>query len=89
MTGLHDTDIRLNDEWALTQAADGDAPLCSGLECLYQNIILEAGISFMTLRSAGGYTTSFNPKTTILCGLKSRSGRGWAFKSGRSSCPRA
>lgn len=43
----------------------------------------------MTLRSAGGYTTSFNPKTTILCGLKSRSGRGWAFKSGRSSCPRA
>ena len=42
MTGLHDTDIRLNDEWALTQAADGDAPLCSGLECLYQNIILEA-----------------------------------------------
>jgi hypothetical protein len=42
MTGLHDTDIRLNDGWALTQAADGDAPLCSGLECLYQNIILEA-----------------------------------------------
>lgn len=42
MTGLHDTDIRLNDEWALTQSADGDAPLCSGLECLYQNIILEA-----------------------------------------------
>ena len=24
MTGLNDTDIRLNDEWALTQAADGD-----------------------------------------------------------------
>lgn len=42
MTGLNDTDIRLNDEWALTQAADGDAPLCSGLDCLYQNIILEA-----------------------------------------------
>ena len=42
MTGLHDTDIRLNDEWQLTQAADGDAPLCSGLDCLYQNIILEA-----------------------------------------------
>ena len=42
MTGLHDTDIRLSDEWLLTQAADGDAPLCSGLECLYQNIILEA-----------------------------------------------
>ena len=42
MTGLHDTDIRLSDEWLLTQAADGDAPLCSDLECLYQNIILEA-----------------------------------------------
>lgn len=40
-------------------------------------------------RGAMEYTTSFNPKTTILCGLKSRSGRGWAFKSGRSSCPRA
>lgn len=42
MTGLHDTDIRLSDEWQLTQATDGDAPLCSELECLYQNIILEA-----------------------------------------------
>lgn len=42
MTGLHDTDIRLSDEWQLTQAADGDAPLCSDLECLYQNITLEA-----------------------------------------------
>lgn len=42
MTGLSDTDIRLNGEWQLTRAADGDAPLCSGLECLYQNIILEA-----------------------------------------------
>jgi len=42
MTGLTDTDIRLSDEWQLTQAADGDAHLCSGFECLYQNIILEA-----------------------------------------------
>lgn len=42
MTGLHDTDIRLSDEWQLTQATDGDAPLCCDLECLYQNIILEA-----------------------------------------------
>lgn len=42
MTGLTDTDIRLNDEWQLTQATDGDAPLCSNLECLYQNIVLEA-----------------------------------------------
>lgn len=42
MTGLNDTDIRLADEWQLTQAADGDAPLCSGLDCLHQNIALEA-----------------------------------------------
>ena len=39
MTGLNDTDIRLTDAWELTRAADGDAPLCSGLDCLYQNII--------------------------------------------------
>lgn len=42
MTGLSDADIRLNNDWQLTQAADGDAPICSGLECLYQNIALEA-----------------------------------------------
>lgn len=42
MTGLNDTDIRLDSKWQLTRAADGDAPLCSGLDCLYQNIILEA-----------------------------------------------
>ncbi len=42
MTGLYDTDILLDDEWRLTQAADGDVPLCSNLDCLYQNIILEA-----------------------------------------------
>lgn len=42
MTGLKDTDIRLDGCWQLTQAADGDAPLCSGLDCLYQNIILES-----------------------------------------------
>lgn len=42
MTGLHDSDIRLDGGWQLTQAADGDAPLCSGLDCLFQNIILEA-----------------------------------------------
>lgn len=42
MTGLSDTDIRLNDNWQLTQAANGDAPVCSGLDCLYQNIALEA-----------------------------------------------
>lgn len=42
MTGLHDTDIRLDALWQLTQAADGGAPLCSETDCLYQNILLEA-----------------------------------------------
>ena len=42
MTGLRDSDIRLDDRGQLTQAADGDAPLCSSLDCLYQNIVLEA-----------------------------------------------
>lgn len=42
MTGLYDTDIQLDDQLQLTKATDGDAPLCSGLDCLYQNIILEA-----------------------------------------------
>ncbi len=42
MTGLSDTDIRLTEDWKLTQASDGDAPVCSGLDCLYQNIALEA-----------------------------------------------
>ena len=59
MTGLNDTDIRLNSEWQLTQATDGDAPLCSGLECLYQNIVLEA----LTPSSAGACMTSSSPRT--------------------------
>lgn len=42
MTGLNDTDIRLDENWNITQATDGDAPLCAGLDCLYQNILLEA-----------------------------------------------
>lgn len=42
MTGLNDVDVRLSSTWQLTRAANGDAPLCSGLECIYQNIYLEA-----------------------------------------------
>lgn len=42
MTGLHDTDVKLSKDWQLTQAADGDAPLCSNEDCLFQNIALEA-----------------------------------------------
>lgn len=67
MTGLNDTDIRLNSEWQLTQATDGDAPLCSGLECLYQNIVLERSrsreTSSMTPSSAGACMTSSSPRT--------------------------
>ena len=42
MTGLSDTDIRLDDNFQLTAAATGDAPLCSGRECLFQAIAIEA-----------------------------------------------
>lgn len=42
MTGLDDSDIRLDGTWQLTQATDGGAPLCSGRACLIQNIALEA-----------------------------------------------
>lgn len=42
MTGLYDTDVKLSPDWQLTRAADGDAPLCSGEDCLFQNIALEA-----------------------------------------------
>ena len=80
MTGLTDTDIRLSDEWQLTQAADGDAPLCSGLECLYQNIILEAltqpGDLFYDLTFGWGSTTSSSLRTTTSPASRSRSGPG-------------
>lgn len=36
------TDIRLTDDWALTGAADGDAPLVSGTAELLQRLRLEA-----------------------------------------------
>lgn len=42
MTGLSNTDVKLSSDWQLTQAADGGVPLCSGLDCLYQSILLEA-----------------------------------------------
>lgn len=42
MTGLYDTDVKLSQDWQLTQAADGDAPLCANEDCLFQNIALEA-----------------------------------------------
>lgn len=42
MAVLTDADIRLNDVWQLTQATNGDAPIVSGLDCVYQDIRLEA-----------------------------------------------
>lgn len=42
MAKLGDTDIRLDDSWQLTQATNGDAPIASGLDCVYQDIQLEA-----------------------------------------------
>ena len=35
-------DIRLDSSWKLTQAANGDAPVVSGTECLLQDIRLES-----------------------------------------------
>lgn len=42
MAGLNDTDIRLDNSFQLTRAANGDAPLISGTGCLMQDIRLEA-----------------------------------------------
>ena len=42
MAGLYDTDILLDDSQQLTQAASGDAPLASGIDCFLQDIRLEA-----------------------------------------------
>lgn len=36
------TDIKLNDDWKITQAANGDVPLTRGIECFAQDIQLEA-----------------------------------------------
>ena len=42
MAGLQDTDIRLNADWQLVPAANGDTLLVSGLDCVFQDIQLEA-----------------------------------------------
>ncbi len=89
VTGLNDTDIKLTDEWQLTQAADGDAPLCSGLECLYQNIALEAvtqkGDLFYDIDFGWSLYDFIQSEDDELTGSRSRSGPGSGFKSGRSS----
>jgi hypothetical protein len=42
MAGLYDTDIKLDEDWQLTAAANGDAPITSNTDCLIQDIRLEA-----------------------------------------------
>ncbi len=42
MAGLYDTDIKLDEQGRLTAAANGDAPLASGFDCIMQDIRLEA-----------------------------------------------
>lgn len=42
MAGLYDTDIKLDENWQLTAAANGDAPITSNADCIIQDIRLEA-----------------------------------------------
>lgn len=42
MAGINDTEIRLSEDWELTAASTGDAPVCSGWDCFLQDIKLEA-----------------------------------------------
>jgi len=42
MAGLNDVDIKLDMDWQLTPAANGDAILTSGIECVLQDIQCEA-----------------------------------------------
>lgn len=42
MSDYTNADIKLNEEWQLTQATNGDAPIVSGIECLIQDIKLES-----------------------------------------------
>ena len=59
-------DIRLDSSWKLTQAANGDAPVVSGTECLLQDIRLESltrkGNCFTIRITDGLYWTSFRGK---------------------------
>lgn len=42
MAGIHDTDILLDEDWQIAAAASGKSLTVSGLECLLQDIKLEA-----------------------------------------------
>lgn len=42
MAGYNDKDIKLDADWQLTQATNGDAPIVSDIDCLVQDIKLES-----------------------------------------------
>lgn len=42
MAGYNDKDIKLDVDWQLTQATNGDAPIVSDIDCLVQDIKLES-----------------------------------------------
>ncbi|MBU5312213.1 hypothetical protein KQI38_09255 [Tissierella carlieri] len=42
MAGLYDSDIKLDENWQLTSAVNGDVPLASDTDCFIQDIRLEA-----------------------------------------------
>lgn len=42
MAGLQNTDIKLDQNWQLTQAANGDAPMLTDIDCFLQDIKLES-----------------------------------------------
>ena len=42
MAGINETDIRLSEDWKLTAASTGDAPVCSDWDCFLQDIRFEA-----------------------------------------------
>lgn len=89
MTGLHDTDIRLDEDGQLTQAADGDAPLCSGMDCFLQSIILEAqtqkGELFYDEDFGWSLYDFLQSEDDEITRWRSRSGSGAACSNGRKS----
>lgn len=42
MAGIQDIDIKLDNDWQLTSATNGDSLITSGIECIIQDIKIEA-----------------------------------------------
>ena len=86
MAGLNDTDIRLNDEWQLTQASTGDAPVCSGLGWtvffkISASKQLHSRENFFTIQSGGGDFLNFFRRRMMISPV-SRSASGLKISSG-------